>query len=133
MTGVIVSHPLFGRGQVLEVRNAAREAVVRFDNGIRAVVQRNMLTELDVPGAPPLPPPAPLPPRRESAHTPADLPRLASRRTIEALRQRSDFVATLDLDARCEITGSERNNGGLEPLQPSRKASCNGIGPDSNR
>ena len=55
MTGVIVSHPLFGRGQVLEVRNAAREAVVRFDNGIRAVVQRNMLAELDVPGAKPLP------------------------------------------------------------------------------
>ena len=86
MTGVIVSHPLFGRGQVLEVRNAAREAVVRFDNGIRAVVQRNMLTELDVPGAKPLPKPAPLPQRREPAYTPEDLQRLASRRTIEALR-----------------------------------------------
>jgi hypothetical protein len=86
MTGVIVNHPLFGRGQVVELRNAAREAVVRFDNGIRAVVPRNMLAELDVPGAKPLPQPAPLPPRQAPAPRPEDLPRLAARRTIEALR-----------------------------------------------
>ena len=38
MIGSIVNHPLFGRGQVVELRNAAREVAVSFDNGIRAVV-----------------------------------------------------------------------------------------------
>ena len=47
MIGSIVNHPLFGRGQVLELRNAAREAAVRFDNGIRTIVQTNMLTALE--------------------------------------------------------------------------------------
>ena len=47
MIGSIVNHPLFGRGQVLELRNAAREAAVRFDNGIRTIVQTNMLSILE--------------------------------------------------------------------------------------
>ncbi|KAF0248289.1 MAG: hypothetical protein FD167_2305, partial [bacterium] len=34
MINAIVTHPLFGRGQVLQLRNSAREAVVRFDNGV---------------------------------------------------------------------------------------------------
>ena len=47
MTGSIVNHPLFGRGVVQELRNAAREAVVRFDSGIRTVVQVSMLSVLN--------------------------------------------------------------------------------------
>nr|MBA4186181.1 hypothetical protein [Acidobacteriota bacterium] len=46
MIGAIVNHPLFGRGQVLELRNAGRDSVVRFDNGIRAVVPSGMLSVL---------------------------------------------------------------------------------------
>lgn len=92
MIGAIVNHPLFGRGQVLELRNAARSAVVRFDNGIRAVVESNMLSTLQ--------PAASVAtststsahanqlfaPRPERVFTPEDTARLEARRTVEALR-----------------------------------------------
>lgn len=96
MIGAIVSHPLFGRGQVLELRNAARESVVRFDNGIRTVVQTNMLSVLHqtaepavaasrAKAAPQLPSPmAQL--RDQASFTPEQLKRIEARRTIEALR-----------------------------------------------
>ena len=91
MIGAIVNHPLFGRGQVLELRNAARESVVRFDNGIRTVVESNMLSTLQ---------PAvsavstnhhahsgqSFAPRPERIFTPEETARLEARRTIEALR-----------------------------------------------
>ncbi|MEN3335581.1 MAG: hypothetical protein V7641_4946 [Blastocatellia bacterium] len=95
MLGAIVSHPLFGRGHVLELRNAAREAVVRFDNGIRTVVPTNILTVLRqaAPGAAavsrPAAPAAPKPlaqPRAEVDFTPEQQQRVEARRTIEALR-----------------------------------------------
>src|ERR1044071_6162704 len=88
MIGAIVSHPLFGRGQVLEIRNARREAVVRFDNGIRAVAQTSMLSVLQqaisstVPSAPQPTAQA----RVEVAPTPDHVRQLEARRTIEALR-----------------------------------------------
>ncbi len=47
MINAIVTHPLFGRGQVLQLRNSAREAVVRFDNGVKTVVATNMLKVLE--------------------------------------------------------------------------------------
>lgn len=91
MVGDIVNHPLFGRGQVLELRNAARSAVVRFDNGIRAVVESNMLSTLrPAEGddstnhrARPLQSPAQHP---EKTFTPEETARLDARRTVEALR-----------------------------------------------
>ncbi len=86
MIGSIVSHPLFGRGQVVELRNAAREAAVRFDNGIRAVVPASILSILQ---AADTPAPAPRPvvlPRAEAAPTPEQEQKIAARRTIEALR-----------------------------------------------
>lgn len=87
MIGAIVSHPLFGRGQVLELRQAAREAVVRFENGIRAVVRKNMLTTLHAPEAQVAAPvAAPLAPPRERVATPEEAQRMEARRTIEALR-----------------------------------------------
>src|SRR6185369_7671687 len=92
MIGAIVTHPLFGRGQVLELRNAARESVVRFDNGIRTVVQTNMLSMLDqglgsATAAPAKQSPRPLAQRRDEANfTPEQLKRIEARRTIEALR-----------------------------------------------
>src|SRR5215217_3186539 len=98
MIGAIVSHPLFGRGQVLELRNAARESVVRFDNGIRTVVQTNMLTVLhqaaEAAVAPSWAtatsashPPRPIAQLRDGASfTPEQLKRVEARRTIEALR-----------------------------------------------
>lgn len=96
MIGAIVSHPLFGRGQVLELRNAAREAVVRFDNGIRTVVQSNILTllhqaaESTVAALPaPLKPQSPSPvaqPREAAVFSPEQAQRLEARRAIEALR-----------------------------------------------
>jgi hypothetical protein len=92
MLGAIVNHPLFGRGQVLELRNAARSAVVRFDNGIRAVVESNMLSTLQPaeraaastntharPGQV-------FTPRPEGIFTPEETKRLEARGTIEALR-----------------------------------------------
>jgi hypothetical protein len=86
MIGSIVNHPLFGRGQVVELRNAAREAAVRFDNGIRAVVPVNILTILK-PAETPAPAPRPIiAPRVEEARTPEQERRFAARRTIEALR-----------------------------------------------
>lgn len=93
MIGAIVNHPLFGRGQVLELRHAARESVVRFDNGIRTVVPTNMLTVLRQAAASvaasAAAPPAPRPlaqPRAEIAFTPEQQQRIEARRTIEALR-----------------------------------------------
>ena len=95
MIGAIVSHPLFGRGQVLELRNAARESVVRFDNGIRTVVPANILTvlrEVAEPVAASLQTAAPTParhlaqPRAEVAFTLEQQQRIEARRTIEALR-----------------------------------------------
>ena len=80
----IVNHPLFGRGQVIELRNAAREAVVKFDNGIRTVVQTSMLSGLDTntPTAA-----ATSQSRVRQNRTDLDTPeRLEARRTIEALR-----------------------------------------------
>src|SRR5262249_14609502 len=86
MIGSIVNHPLFGRGQVLEVRNGAREAVVRFDNGIRTVVQTSMLSDLQQPPAPAVAPvPRPQAPGRVEV-TPGRMRQLEARRTIEALR-----------------------------------------------
>jgi hypothetical protein len=91
MVGAIVNHPLFGRGQVLELRNAARSAVVRFDNGIRAVVQSNMLSTLQ-PAAEAVSanhdarPGQLFAPRPERVFTPETTERLEARRTIEALR-----------------------------------------------
>jgi hypothetical protein len=91
MVGAIVNHPLFGRGQVLELRNAARSAVVRFDNGIRAVVQSNILSTLqpaaDAASASHGARPGQLiAPRPERVFTPETTERLEARRTIEALR-----------------------------------------------
>ncbi len=86
MIGSIVNHPLFGRGQVVELRNAAREAAVRFDNGIRAVVPASILSILQASNTPA---PAPRPivvPRAEVAVTPEQQQRQAARRTVEALR-----------------------------------------------
>lgn len=74
----IVNHPLFGRGQIAELRHAAREAVVNFDNGIRTVVQTGMLSGLDHT-------PTASAPQLERA-TPDDAHRIEARRTIEALR-----------------------------------------------
>jgi hypothetical protein len=84
MIGSTVSHPLFGRGLVRELRNARREAAVLFDNGIRAVVPASILSVLK-PGeepAPSLPPP----PAPASPRTPEQEARFEARRTIEALR-----------------------------------------------
>ncbi len=85
MIGSIVNHPLFGRGQVAELRNAAREAAVSFDNGIRAVVPVSILTVLQASSTPP--PPRPItPPPAEIPRTPEQQQRLSARRTVEALR-----------------------------------------------
>jgi hypothetical protein len=91
MVGAIVNHPLFGRGQVLELRNAARSAVVRFDNGIRTVVESNMLSTLQpAEGAASTNHRAHASqlsaPRPERVFTPEETVRLEARRTIEALR-----------------------------------------------
>ncbi len=85
MIGSIVTHPVFGRGQILELRNAGRDATVRFENGIRAVVQVNMLTVVEAAKttAPLRPVVAP---RVEVALTPEQEQRIAARHTIEALR-----------------------------------------------
>ena len=87
MIGAIVNHPLFGRGQVLELRNAGRDSVVRFDNGIRAVVPSGMLSvlqtaETETPSAPK----SFIAPRPEKTFTPEEAGRIEARRTIEALR-----------------------------------------------
>ncbi len=86
MIGSIVNHPLFGRGQIVELRNAAREAAVRFDNGIRAVVPVNLLSVLKAAGTPAPAPRPPVLPRAEVARTPEQEQQFAARRTIEALR-----------------------------------------------
>ena len=88
MIGAIVSHPLFGRGRVLEMRNARREAVVRFDNGIRAVAQTSMLSVLQQPisSAVRSAPHPTAQARVEVAPTPDQVRQLEARRAIEALR-----------------------------------------------
>ncbi len=86
MIGAIVNHPLFGRGQVLELRNAGRESVVRFDNGIRAAVPVNMLSVLQAAEMENKPPKPFFVPRQEKIFTPEESARLEARRTIEALR-----------------------------------------------
>jgi hypothetical protein len=88
MIGSIVNHPLFGRGQVLELRNAGREAVARFDNGIRAVVPSSMLSVIQPAASAASAPAAPRPvaPRVEAALTPERMRQIEARRTIEALR-----------------------------------------------
>jgi len=91
LVGAIVNHPLFGRGQVLELRNAARSAVVRFDNGIRAVVQSNMLSTLQpAENATSInhhaQPNQLFARRSERIFTPEEAKRVEARRTIEALR-----------------------------------------------
>lgn len=85
MIGAIASHPLFGRGQVLESRNAGRDAVVRFDNGIRATVPGSMLSILQAADNPPPPKPF-IAPRVEKIFSPEEEKRIEARRTIEALR-----------------------------------------------
>jgi hypothetical protein len=86
MKGAIINHPLFGRGQVLELRNAGRDLVVRFDNGIRATVPAGMLKVIQsVEAETPAPKPF-LIPRPERVFTPEETMRLEARRTVEALR-----------------------------------------------
>lgn len=98
MIGAIVNHPLFGRGQVLELRHAARSAVVRFDNGIRSVVESNMLSTLQpAKSAASTNPGAASTGTRDRSNqsfarhpervfTPEETVRLEARRTVEALR-----------------------------------------------
>src|SRR5437763_1612718 len=88
MIGSIVNHPLFGRGQVLELRNAAREAAVRFDNGIRTIVQTNMLATLETNAKAAISsaPRNTIAPRSDVAPTPEQTRKLEALRTIEALR-----------------------------------------------
>ncbi len=86
MIGSTVNHPLFGRGQIIELRNAARESAVRFDNGIRAVVPVNLLSVLKPSDTPVLAPRPLVASRKETARTPEQEQRLVARRTIEALR-----------------------------------------------
>lgn len=85
MIGAIVNHPLFGRGQVLETRNAGRDSVVRFDNGIRATVPGGMLSILEAVENQLAPKPF-IAPRVEKVFTPEEAEQLEARRTIEALR-----------------------------------------------
>ncbi|MFN0118988.1 MAG: BREX system ATP-binding domain-containing protein [Blastocatellia bacterium] len=85
MTGSIVNHPLFGRGQIMELRNAAREASVQFDNQIRAVVPCTMLSMLKAADGPAIVRPRRVIPK-PAAPTPQQQERFAARRTIEALR-----------------------------------------------
>ena len=86
MIGAIVNHPLFGRGQVLELRNAGRESVVRFDNGIRATVPFSMLSVLQAAETENKPPKPFFVPRQEKVFTPEESARIEARRTVEALR-----------------------------------------------
>ena len=87
MIGAVVNHPLFGRGHVSEVRNAGRDSVVRFDNGIRAAVPSGILSvlqaaETEVQSAPK----SFIVSRPEKNFTPAEAVRIEARRTLEALR-----------------------------------------------
>lgn len=87
MIGAIVNHPLFGRGQVLESRNAGRDSVVRFDNGIRATVPGSMLAVLQAAETENQAAPKPfIAPRVEKIFSPEEEKRIEARRTIEALR-----------------------------------------------
>jgi P-loop Domain of unknown function (DUF2791) len=85
MKGAIINHPLFGRGQVLELRNAGRDSVVRFDSGIRANVPSNMLSVLEASEVREMPKPF-IAPRKERTFSAAENTRIESRHTIEALR-----------------------------------------------
>src|SRR5215203_2501504 len=87
MIGAIVNHPLFGRGQVLELRNAGRDSVVRFDNAIRAAVPSSILSVLQAAETEaPTVPKSFIVPRPERKFTPEESERIEARRTIEALR-----------------------------------------------
>lgn len=86
MKGAIVNHPLFGRGQVLELRNAGRDSVVRFDNGIRASVPSNILSVLQAVEIETQNPKPFIARRVEKNFTPEEVQRLEARQTIEALR-----------------------------------------------
>ena len=89
MIGATVNHPLFGRGAVLELRSAGREAAVRFDSGIRAVTQVSMLTVLgeSAAAAGGVTSHKPLAARStETQLSPRKKRTLEARRTIEALR-----------------------------------------------
>lgn len=86
MIGAIASHPLFGRGQVLELRNAGRDSVVRFENGIRATVPSNMLSVLQAAETEIQPQKPFIAPRVEKVFTPEEEKRIEARQTIEALR-----------------------------------------------
>lgn len=85
MINSIVTHPLFGRGQVLQLRNSAREAVVRFDNGVKTVVAANMLKVLE--SSQPLEPfKQPVKQKQPSSSLSINQADFEARRTIEALR-----------------------------------------------
>lgn len=86
MIGAIASHPLFGRGQVLELRNAGRDSVVRFENGIRATVPSDMLSVLQAAKENQNAPKPFIAPRIEKVFTPEEENRIEARQTIEALR-----------------------------------------------
>ncbi len=69
------------------MRNAAREASVRFDNGIRAIVPVSMLSVLDSTSAKPIAlPRPPVVPRVETVKTLEQQEQFVARRAIEALR-----------------------------------------------
>src|SRR5262245_3828103 len=53
-------------------------------------------------------------------------------RTVEALRQRRDLVATLDSHARAEVV-AELLDAGLQALEPPTKPAHDGIGADGDR
>ena len=86
MKGAIINHPLFGRGQVLELRNAGRDFVVRFDSGIRAAVPSSMLSVLQSAESETIEKKPFIAPRKEKIFTPEEAVRIESRHTIEALR-----------------------------------------------
>ncbi len=83
MIDAVVTHPLFGRGLVKELRNAGREASVAFDNGIRTVVPMTMLRLINGEEAQPT---RLVPPPKRPEPTPEQLRAYDARRTVEALR-----------------------------------------------
>ena len=102
MIGSTVNHPLFGRGQIIELRNAARESAVRFDNGIRAVVPVNLLSVLKSSDTPALAPRPLIAPRNETARTVEQEQRFAARRTIDQRLDLQKCSAVTRNGRRCE-------------------------------